>query len=489
MAVALEGNSGVITGQNGQTGSQSITTAASTDLLVVCSTFYDSGENQTPDPVFSFDGNPLTQAVVYDDDNANGYAIIEYLIAPGVTTANLTWDWGDTPEDDVQVLALYLSGAHQTTPNLGAASAVSNDITAISGGSEGPGDMMIGCVYTYQDDPTSVTDNSQTQIVISGSGNSRLSAAYKLNEDDWNTTGGTSPTSVGIVIDAAAAGPLTGTSTDGILFGDLASVSATFKTTAVDGVLFGDPASTLINMQVAAADEIKFGDVADVAAQLNAIVTDGIKFGDTPSTRATFNVTATDGVNFGDPGQTLANYSTITIDGVTLGDLASTLISMGVTAIDGVKIGDIAVGALAGSPEGTAIDGLKIGDVATALIQLYGAVTDGVKFGDLITATLTPKGVTAVTATDGVRFGDLANRQMTFNVTAVDGLNIGDQVATAVNWFVGATDGLKIGDSAAVPSVQGMMTVTFTATGATVTFTAAAPGVAFTGTTPTITLS
>lgn len=184
-----------------QSSSTTITVPADCTLVVVMAVGFGGIGWMGANPI-SINSVNLTTQEKTDSQDTNGQVWIGYLANPATGSRTLAWSWNNAPSEGVQYLVVYLRGASTSNPirSSGQQTAADTDVTGLTAELN---ELMLGCVYSYTS-ITSVTDNSQTELLKGGPYNT---AYYGFAEKQAGTgfyyTGGSYQTCAGIVVRSA----------------------------------------------------------------------------------------------------------------------------------------------------------------------------------------------------------------------------------------------------------------------------------------------
>jgi len=211
MAIELTGTPEVILPTyygDDATGSQSITVPADCEIIIAAYiASWSSSTEWVPSNIFDLGGSDFVQAVEITEPPAanDQVVVIEHFVNPSTGSQTLNWNSGVHAYHGTIIIVAYYKGVDTTTPIVDTAAATGNDLSGMTFNS---GDMMVGCLYSWNSDPT-MTASSQTQVAKSKAASTKLNwggMAQKLSTGSFDTTSGGSsiPAAAAIILAQAS---------------------------------------------------------------------------------------------------------------------------------------------------------------------------------------------------------------------------------------------------------------------------------------------
>lgn len=209
MAVERTGTYTIIHTARAQTGSQSVTIPADTNLLVVAISAWKGSANWYPASPVTWDGSNLSKIVATDGQSSFQQGWAGRLANPTTGAKTLAWDFGTSYNEGAHIVVVAYKGVDTSDPIVSSASVTTNNTDVTSGLSAGASDMMVGVASIYSGSSPSGADNGQTQIVASArESNDIIIVAEKQAATAFYWTAGfpSDTTALAFVLRAAAAG-------------------------------------------------------------------------------------------------------------------------------------------------------------------------------------------------------------------------------------------------------------------------------------------
>jgi hypothetical protein len=150
-----------------QTGSQSVTVPADATLCVVMAAFYRNATNWIAANPVSLNSVNLSTLKKTDGVNDVEQVWLGYLVNPATGSQTLAWNWGNTFTEGAVICVVFYKGVDTSDPVVSSGTQT-NDTYDLTGLTAGADDMMVGVVGTWNTSPSSVTDNGQTELAITG---------------------------------------------------------------------------------------------------------------------------------------------------------------------------------------------------------------------------------------------------------------------------------------------------------------------------------
>lgn len=146
--------------------------AAATSLFSVSTPIWDNGSTN----------QAMTRAVLHADGSGD-VAEIWYLNDPLIGTHDLYFDWDTEPQEPSQLVAIYLKGV-ESTGTIVSTDTANTSATISMSASGSSTDVSVGCLYSFNSDPTiaSGTSIASGQLIgtVSCSTDNYYACAYDL---------------------------------------------------------------------------------------------------------------------------------------------------------------------------------------------------------------------------------------------------------------------------------------------------------------------
>lgn len=186
---------------NAQTGSLGLTIPADCQAVVVKFGNWKGTANWLPAAPFTLNSVNVPTSTSYDDTTSIDHTWMGATISPPTGAQTLAWDFGVAPGTTGAVHVSYWTGVDTA---VGVKQAVNAAAATVSGITQATADDVIIGVVAADSLPT-VTNNAQTQILVSNT-TVKVGSAYKVGpDDDWQGTGSV-PSCCAIVLAGVTAG-------------------------------------------------------------------------------------------------------------------------------------------------------------------------------------------------------------------------------------------------------------------------------------------
>jgi len=189
------------------TGSQSVTIEAGTELVLLFVSGYYGSANWMADGAYTIGGGAFTLIAHTSNQTDNEQLGVWYRVNPATGSQTFAWDHNNDAAmgDGAQMVLLCYDNVNTASPIADSGTnGAGNDVTGMDAAAD---NMMVGAANAYAANMDSADDDGQTEIVIVAIiNNVETAVGEELNEGDFYSTGGAGGSAVAVVIAAAAAG-------------------------------------------------------------------------------------------------------------------------------------------------------------------------------------------------------------------------------------------------------------------------------------------